>query len=317
MAVHFVTGVVRLFEVPRLLALKNNPTRKLSLKFCTFAVKTQFMVKKRLLLYNIFTVSLLVGAFAQNNTLVIMHTNDTHSQIDPYTYKGDVNVGGFLRREAAVREIRADNPNTLLLDAGDFSQGTPYFNFFHGYVEVRLMNAMGYDAATLGNHEFDNGSAALAARLKTAGFPVVCANYRFANKKLAKLVKPYVIVNRAGRKIGIFGLGVKLDSYVAPQNACEVTYLDPVETARRVVDELKSRKCDFIVCLSHVGVDTTIRDNDYEIARQVPGIDVIVGGHTHQEINPPVVIGDTRVCQMTNRGKCFGVLTVEFGGQEF
>lgn len=255
-------------------------------------------------------ISVLSFVSGEGQPLVIMHTNDTHSQIDPYSYKGDVNVGGFLRREAAVREIRAENPYTLLLDAGDFSQGTPYFNSFHGYVEVRLMNAMGYDAATLGNHEFDNGSAALAARLKTADFPVVCANYQFANKKLAKVVKPYVIVERGGMKIGIFGLGVNLDGYVAPQNAREVTYLDPVECARRMVAELKARQCDFIVCLSHLGVDTLSRDNDFAIARQVPDIDVIIGGHSHEEMPQPEVVGKTRICQMTNRGKCFGVLTV-------
>lgn len=261
-----------------------------------------------------FAISLVISMFAfvpmQGQPLVIMHTNDTHSQIDPYSYKGDVNVGGFLRREAAIREVRAENPCTLLLDAGDFSQGTPYFNIFKGYVEVHLMNAMHYDAATLGNHEFDNGCAALAARLKTAEFPVVCANYQFANKKLAKVVKPYVVIERGGYKIGIFGLGVNLDGYTAPQTAREVTYLDPVETARRMVAELKALNCNLIVCLSHVGVDTTIQDNDFEIARQVPEIDVIVGGHSHEELNPPKVIGNTRVCQMTNRGKCFGILTI-------
>ena len=243
--------------------------------------------------------------------LVIMHTNDTHSQIEPYSYKSDVNVGGFLRREAAIREVRAQNPNTLLFDAGDFSQGTPYFNFFKGYMEVRLMNAMGYTAATLGNHEFDNGSAALAARLKTPNFPVVCANYQFTNKKLAKVVKPCVIVECGGHRIGVFGLGVNLDGYVAPQIAREVTYLDPVEVARKMVAELKAQNCDLIVCLSHLGVDTSSKDNDYEIARQVPEIDVIVGGHSHEELNPPVVVGNTRICQMTNKGKCFGALTIE------
>ena len=266
-------------------------------------------IKKLLFSFLIYSVLMISVASAQ--PLVIMHTNDTHSQIDPYSYKGDVNVGGFLRREAAIREVRAENPLTLLVDAGDFSQGTPYFNFFKGYMEVRLMNAMGYDAATLGNHEFDNGSAALAARLKTADFPVVCANYQFANKKLAKVIKPYVIIERGGHKIGIFGLGVKLDGYVAPSISREVTYLDPVEVSRKMVAELKARNCDLIVCLSHVGVDTTRKDNDYEIARQVPEIDVIVGGHSHEELNPPVVVGHTRVCQMTNRGKCFGVLTIE------
>lgn len=265
---------------------------------------------KRLLL-TILVISCLCVVEAQNQPMVIMHTNDTHSQIDPYSYKNDHNVGGALRREAAIREVRAQHPCNLLLDAGDFSQGTPYFNVFRGYVEVRLMNAMGYDAATLGNHEFDNGCAELAARLKTAKFPVVNANYQFANKKLAKVVKPYVIIERGGHKIGIFGLGVNLDSYVAPHIAREVTYLDPVETAKKMVKELQARNCDMIICLSHVGVDTTKTDNDYNIARQVPEIDVIVGGHSHEELNPPVVVGNTRICQMTNRGKCFGILTIE------
>ena len=268
------------------------------------------MVNLRKKLFSCLVFLLLSMLSVQAQPLVIMHTNDTHSQIDPYTYKGDVNVGGALRREAAIREIRADNPYTLLLDAGDFSQGTPYFNFFKGYVEVRLMNAMGYDAATLGNHEFDNGSAALAARLKTADFPVVCANYHFANKKLAKVIKPYIIIERGGHKIGIFGLGVNLDGYVAPQIAREVTYLNPFQVAHDMVEELQRQQCDLIVCLSHLGVDTTMTDNDFEIARQVPGIDVIVGGHSHEEINPPIVIGNTCVCQMTNRGKCFGILTI-------
>ena len=283
-----------------------------STKICVpLRINKKNMVKIRKVLFSCLIISILSVVSLCGQPLVIMHTNDTHSQIDPYSYKNDIDVGGFLRREAVIREIRAQNPNTLLLDAGDFSQGTPYFNFFKGYVEVRLMNAAGYDAATLGNHEFDNGSAALAARLKTVDFPVVCANYQFSNKKLAKVIKPYVIIERAGMKIGIFGLGVDLNGYTAPQIAREVTYLDPVETARKMVSELKAKNCDLIVCLSHLGVDKSTKDNDYEIARLVPEIDVIVGGHSHEEINPPVVIGNTRVCQMTSRGKCFGVLTVE------
>ena len=258
------------------------------------------------------TAALLLSfSSATGQDLVILHTNDTHSQIEPLSagnYKG---LGGADRREKYIRQVRAENKNVILLDAGDFSQGTPYFTLFKGNAEVELMNAMGYDAATLGNHEFDNGCSALAARLKTADFPVVCANYQFANKKLAKVIKPYVIIERAGMKIGIFGLGVNLDGYVAPKVAREVTYLDPVETARKMVSILKAQNCDLIVCLSHIGVDKSIKDNDYEIARQVPEIDVIVGGHSHEEINPPAVVGNTRICQMTNRGKCFGVLTVE------
>jgi len=262
---------------------------------------------------NCLIISFLSVFSMQAQPLVIMHTNDTHSQIDPYTYKADTNMGGFLRRDAAIREVREQNPYCLLLDAGDFSQGTPYFNFYKGYVEVRLMNEMGYDAATLGNHEFDNGSAALATRLKTAKFPIVCANYQFSNKKLAKVVKPYVIVERGGHKIGIFGLGVNLNSYVAPKIAQEVTYLDPVECARKVVAELQAKQCDLIVCLSHLGIDTiSTRDNDFELARQVPEIDVIIGGHSHEEFKTPRVVGETRICQMTSRGRGMGVLYVDF-----
>ncbi len=277
---------------------------------CTFANNFFDMINIVKPFVSYLVVSLLSVFPMLAQPLVIMHTNDTHSQIDPYTYKTDVNMGGFLRREAAIREVRAENPYTLLLDAGDFSQGTPYFNVFKGYVEVRLMNAMGYDAATLGNHEFDNGCSALAARLKTADFPVVCANYQFANKKLAKVIKPYVIIERGGMKVGIFGLGVNLNGYVAPQIAQEVTYLDPVKCARQMVELLKAQNCDLIVCLSHLGLSTD-EDNDYLIALQVPEIDVIIGGHTHQELSDPVIIGNTRIYQMTNRGKCFGVLTVE------
>lgn len=262
-------------------------------------------------LFSVLLLCFRLSAYAQENTLVIMHTNDTHSQIEPYSYKDDINVGGFLRREAAIREIREQNPHTLLLDAGDFSQGTPYFNFFHGYVEVRLMNAMRYDAATLGNHEFDNGSRALAKRLKSAKFPIVCANYQFHDKKLAKAVKPYTIVERGGHKIGIFGLGVNLNGYVAPQVAHEVSYLNPFDCAKKMVDELKAQGCDLIICLSHLGVDTAVsEDNDRVLAEQVSGIDVIIGGHSHKELKEPIVIGQTRICQMTNRGKCFGVLKI-------
>ena len=153
------------------------------------------MMKKTLpILLMLWLAACSVSLQAQERQLVILHTNDTHSQIEPYTYKADTNVGGFLRREALIRETREQNPNVLLFDAGDFSQGTPYFNFFKGYVELKLMNAMGYDAVTLGNHEFDNGCHALGKRLHKAKFPVVCANYEFKDKLLRKAVKPYVVL---------------------------------------------------------------------------------------------------------------------------
>ena len=153
------------------------------------------MMKKILpILLMLWIAACSISLQAQERQLVILHTNDTHSQIEPFTYKADTNVGGFLRREAFIRETREQNPNVLLFDAGDFSQGTPYFNFFKGYVELKLMNAMGYDAVTLGNHEFDNGCHALGKRLRKAKFPVVCANYELSNKLLRKVVKPYVVL---------------------------------------------------------------------------------------------------------------------------
>lgn len=250
-------------------------------------------------------------ATAQNHELVILHTNDTHSQIEPYTYKADTNVGGFLRREAYIREVRSIHPNVLLFDAGDFSQGTPYFNFFKGYTEVYLMNAMGYDAVTLGNHEFDNGCQALGKRLRKADFQVLCANYVFKNKALAKVVKPYTIIEKDGLKIGVFGLTVDLRALIAPSISKDLTYLDPIKTAKQMVAELKSKGCDLIICLSHLGVEKN-QIGDYDVARDVPGIDIIIGGHSHEEMKEPKLVGDTRIYQMTNKGKCIGEITINY-----
>lgn len=251
---------------------------------------------------------------AQTGELVILHTNDTHSQIEPYTYKTDTNVGGFLRREAYIRETRSLHSDVLLFDAGDFSQGTPYFNFFKGYTEIYLMNAMGYDAATLGNHEFDNGCDALAKRIKKAKFPVVCANYVFHNKRLAKVVKPYTIIEKGGYKVGVFGLTVDLKALIAPATFKYLEYLDPVEVSRKMVKTLQDEGCNLIVCLSHLGVEEN-QMNDYQIAREVPGIDIIIGGHSHFEMKEPKLVGNTRIYQMANRGKCIGEIILGEGGQ--
>lgn len=259
-------------------------------------------------------VALLLGFLsvqAQHGELVILHTNDTHSQIEPFTYKTDVNMGGFLRREAFIREMRQHHPNLLLVDAGDYSQGTPYFNMFRGNMEVYLMNKMGYEAVTLGNHEFDNGCAALAKRLKKANYTTVCANYQFKDKKLAKVIKKYTIIEKNGLKIGIFGLTVDVSTLIAPSISKDLTYLDPIETAREMVELLKSQNCDLIICLSHLGVDPDMV-NDYSVAKAVPDIDMIIGGHSHKEFPEPKIAGNTRIYQMTNRGKCVGMITLEY-----
>ena len=257
-----------------------------------------------------FILALVLAAVSVHaQELVILHTNDTHSQIEPFTYKADTNVGGFLRLEAYIREVREQNPNVLVLDAGDFSQGTPYFNFFKGYTEIYLMNAMKYDAATLGNHEFDNGCSALAKRARKAHFPILCANYEFHNKALAKVIKPYAVFEKGGYKIGVFGLTVNLDGLVAPQVAQELTYLDPVPISNKMVTLLKEKGCDLIICLSHLGIEPG-DFGDYNLAETVPGIDIIIGGHSHYEMKEPTVIGNTRIYQMTSKGKCVGEITI-------
>ena len=281
--------------------------RKLSI-FADYIAIIKNLLKASLLLLFCIACSVIV---AQNHELVILHTNDTHSQIEPYTYKADTNVGGILRREAFVNEVRRTHSQVLLLDAGDFSQGTPYFNFFKGYVEITLMNQLGYDAATLGNHEFDNGSEELAKRVRKAKFPVLCCNYQFHNKALRRAMKEYTIIQKDGLKIGIFGLCVNLQGLVSPETANEVTYLDPIPEARRVVAKLQLKGCNMIICLSHLGlIEGQVSDKD--VAQAVPEIDVIIGGHSHTELAEPIVVGKTRICQMTNRGKCVGELTVKY-----
>lgn len=248
---------------------------------------------------------------AQNHELVIVHTNDTHSQIEPYTAGPDSNVGGALRREAYVRELRAEHPELLLLDAGDFSQGTPFFNVFKGYTEIKLMNAMHYDACALGNHEFDFGSQALAKRLRSAHFPALCANYTFKNKALSKVVKDHKVIKRAGLKIGLFGLLIDLQPLVMGSVYSELVYLDPIAAAQKQVEALKAEGCDLIICLSHLGI-TSEKINDFILAERVPGIDLIIGGHSHSEMAQPKMVGNTRVYQMAGKGKCVGEITVKY-----
>lgn len=283
---------------------KFQPKGYFSIKIAAYTILKQVLPLMTLLLCS----NLLL---AQNHELVILHTNDTHSQLEPYSYKLDTNVGGVLRREAYVREVRAANPNVLLFDAGDFSQGTPYFNFFKGYVEVEFMNVMGYNAAALGNHEFDNGCEALAKRLKTADFPVLCANYEFKNRKLAKIIKPYDIIEIDGLRVGVFGLTVNLSALISPTTMTELTYLDPVASARKMVELLQEEHCDLIICLSHLGIDSGMV-NDYVVAEQVPGIDVIIGGHSHKLLNPPVQVGNTQVYQAAKQGKYIGQITLTY-----
>lgn len=226
-----------------------------------------------------------VGAYAQKH-LEVLHTNDTHSCIMPLNPNlADTAVagrGGFLRRVAMIKEERAKNPDLLLIDSGDFSQGSPFYTMFKGDVEVGLMNLMGYDAVTIGNHEFDFGLENMARIFKKAKFPVVCANYDFTGTCVEGLVKPYVIIKRNGLKIGLFGLSPQLEGLVDLSKCKGVTYLDPIEVGNRVAAELKhDKKCDVVICVSHLGWLRPDEMGDQKLLASSKDIDLVLGGHSH------------------------------------
>ena len=254
---------------------------------------------------------LLITQVSAQTPLVILHTNDTHSQIEALTDKDGSMMGGIYCRAAIIEQVRQENKNVLLLDAGDYFQGTPYFNFFKGATEIKFMNMLGYQAATLGNHEFDNGSKMLAKQLAKAKFPIVCANYLFFNKKLNNIVKKYVVLEIDGKRIGIFGLLTDIKALTSPKNYKEIKYLNAIDVADCIVKELRdSEKCDLIICLSHLGLNNGTEDNpdDTMLANQVKGIDIIVGGHTHTILDEPKVINGTRIVQTGKKGQKIGVL---------
>lgn len=223
-------------------------------------------------------------SYAQK-TLTILHTNDTHSTILPLNAAlSDTLVagrGGYLRRIAMLKEERQKDPQLLLFDSGDFSQGSPYYTLFKGDVEVELMNQMHYDAVAIGNHEFDYGLDNLARLIKKLKCPVVCANYDFTGTPCEGLVRPYIILHRKGIKIGVMGLSTVLDGLVDHKNYQQTRYQDPVEVAQRVSKELKEKKkCDLVICISHLGWGTRTT-SDQDVSRGTKYIDLILGGHSH------------------------------------
>lgn len=220
----------------------------------------------------------------KHKQLVILHTNDTHSCIMPQreTLADTVLAGrgGYVRRATMIKEERQKNPDLLLFDSGDFSQGSSYYTMFKGDVEVGLMNEMGYDAATIGNHEFDFGYENMARLFKMAKFPIVCSNYDFADTELKDIVKPYIVLKRQGVKIGVFALCPQMKGLVAQANYGPLRYLDPCEVAQDMVDVLRGReKCDLVICLSHLGWGSDYSDE--RVIGNTAGIDLVLGGHTH------------------------------------
>ena len=217
--------------------------------------------------------------------LTILHTNDTHSTILPLgrnladTMLAD--RGGYLRRIAMLNEERRKDPQLLLFDSGDFSQGSAFYSMFEGDVEIGLMNQMRYDAVTIGNHEFDFGLDNMIRLFKMAQFPIVCSNYDFADTELKDLVKPYVVLKRRGVKIGVFALCPPLEGLVFTKNYGPLRFLDPVEVTNQMVDILRNqKKCDYVICLSHLGWQVS-EYPDNRFIEQTRGVDLVLGGHTH------------------------------------
>ncbi|TXK51562.1 twin-arginine translocation signal domain-containing protein [Pontibacter qinzhouensis] len=260
-------------------------------------------------------------AASQEIKLTILHTNDQHSRIDPFPDDGRQygGMGGMARRATLISDIRKQEANVLLFDSGDIWQGTPYFNFFEGELEYKLMTQMRYDAATLGNHDFDNGLEGLQRQLPHAGFPFLSANYDFSNTILNGQFKPYKVFEKQGLRIGVFGLGIKLEGLVGKKNYAETLYLDPVQKAQEMVQVLREQeKCHLVVCLSHLGYSYVgEKIDDRKLAQRVSGIDLVLGGHTHTFMEEPEVIRhdsghDTMINQVGWSGLFLGRIDLTF-----
>jgi 5'-nucleotidase len=246
--------------------------------------------------------------------ITILHTNDVHSHIDPFPSNDPLNPngGGVIARAKIINKFRKENPNTLMFDAGDIFQGTPYFNFFGGEIELKLMSKLGYNASTLGNHEFDNGIKKLSESLKYANFSFINSNYNLKNTPLENKVKKYEIYNIDEIKVGVFGLGIALNGLVEKNLYNGLEYLDPIEITNDITYELKKdHKCDIVICLSHLGFKYDQRKEemcDLILAKKTKNIDLIIGGHTHTFMKKPVevtnLVGEK---VLINQVGCFGI----------
>lgn len=251
--------------------------------------------------------------------LIILHTNDTHSQIDPLpgNHPKFPNQGGIMARAASIDKYRKENEHVLLLDSGDFFQGTPYFNRFHGVLEIKLMSALAYDVVTLGNHDFDIGVAGFMNAQQHANFKFVNANYDFGQTAMAAVVQAYQIIQKGPYKIGVFGLGIDLNGLVPSSNFSGIEMQDPYLSAENTIKQLKNQDCNLIICLSHLGYQYAdqSKPSDLLLAEKVPDIDLILGGHTHTFMDVPTKIkhsNEKEVCihQVGWAGVRLGVIEV-------
>lgn len=239
---------------------------------------------KKFLLYIALGLMCFSAAAQNGKDLVIIHMNDTHSHLEPER-KGELRGhGGVVERAAYIDSVRnaVGKKNVLLLHAGDWNQGTSYYTKFNGYLEVDILNTMKYDAISLGNHEFDNGIEDLAARVEKMKAPVLCANYDFTGTALEKCIKPYTIVRRAGKKIGIFSVITDLSRVVSSEVISTMKKMDYITVSNKWARYLKEeKKCDIVIALTHIGYDNDKRSSDVLLAGSTRNIDIIVGGHSH------------------------------------
>lgn len=248
-------------------------------------------MKKLILIFAAFSVFLTASA----QDLVILHVNDTHSHVDAERSGKHKGRGGVIEQSAYIDEVRTEvgKKNVLLLHAGDFSQGTSYFTELRGDIEIDILNAMEFDVVTLGNHEFDNGIDELARRLKNLKPHVVCANYDFSGSAIAGYVRPYVIVRKAGMKIGVIGLLADLADVVDARIAEQFKFQDPAAVAQKYASYLKDEKdCDLVICLTHLGYEGEPY-TDCELAAATADVDIIVGGHSHTYLKDKAVVTDS------------------------
>ena len=289
------------------------------------------MNRRRFISQTVFTAGALAvqgNAFSteKRTRLTILHTNDVHSRLDPFPMDGSANAGkgGVAARAKLIQQIRASQENVLLLDAGDIFQGTPYFNIFKGEPEMRAMNMMGYDAAIMGNHDFDAGMDNFVQQLTVHGrFPILMCNYSFERTPMEGIYQPYKVFKKGGLKIGVTGVGIELTGLVPDSLYGNTIYLDPIKNANKVASMLKNeKKCDLVICLSHLGDrydDNKVSDEVF--AKQSENIDLIIGGHTHRFFDKPREYTNkngkkTIVNQVGWGGIQLGRLDYVFGGEK-
>ena len=247
----------------------------------------------------LFTFSPFHLIMAQEGSLFVVHTSDTHSCIEPispnFSDTAQADKGGYLRRVVLLEQLRKEHPQDLLLfDCGDFSQGSVYYNLYKGEIEVKLMNLMKYDACTIGNHEFDFGLENLARLMKMAEFPFVCCNYDFTGTPCEGLVKPYIIKERAGVRVGILGVCPQPEGLITGKNFEGMRYTKPAKAAQPVIDRLRNEEhCDVVICLSHLGWGEK-PDMDPDFIAGTTGLDVVPGGHSHTYFKEPQYLHDKK-----------------------